>query len=208
MPDPIPSPTFREAPEMVCHLSNDKPSAIPSGTCQLLVDKPSGDPPSPARASIFGGVCHLLNDKPPAATSGECQLLVDKLSAAPSSFVAGENPENVCHLLNDKLPAAKTAVLELRVRNHPGTMSHITGLFARRGFNLEAIVCAPVDDGATSCMLLLVAAEPRLEQVERQLAKLYDVLTVRHRPDLRGEFFYQLVPSSAGGTGGGSNGAP
>jgi acetolactate synthase-1/3 small subunit len=92
-------------------------------------------------------------------------------------------------------------VLELRVRNHPGTMSHITGLFARRGFNLEAIVCVPVDEGATSCMLLLVAAEPRLEQVERQLAKLYDVLTVRHRPDLRAEFFYQLVPSAAGRTG-------
>jgi acetolactate synthase-1/3 small subunit len=87
-------------------------------------------------------------------------------------------------------------VLELRVRNHPGTMSHITGLFARRGFNLEAIVCAPVADGATSCMLLLVAAEPRLEQVERQLAKLFDVLTVQHRPDLGGDFFHLLVSSA------------
>jgi acetolactate synthase-1/3 small subunit len=101
--------------------------------------------------------------------------------------------------LNDKPSGAITAVLELRVRNHPGTMSHITGLFARRGFNLEAIVCVPVDDGATSCMLLLVAAESRLEQVERQLAKLYDVLTVQHRPDLGGEFFYRLVPSAASG---------
>ena len=119
-----------------------------------------------------------------------------------------ENPEMVCHLSNDKSFEAGTSVLELRVRNHPGTMSHITGLFARRGFNLEAIVCVPVDDGATSCMLLLVAAEPRLEQVERQLAKLYDVLTVRHRPDLRGEFFYQLVPSAAGGIGGDPNGVP
>lgn len=63
-------------------------------------------------------------------------------------------------------------------------MSHVTGLFARRGFNLEAIVCVPVDDGATSGMLLLVADEPRLEQVERQLAKLYDVLAIRHRADL------------------------
>jgi acetolactate synthase-1/3 small subunit len=83
-------------------------------------------------------------------------------------------------------------VLELRVRNHPGTMSHITGLFARRGFNLEAIVCVPVDGTSTSCMLLLVSDEPRLEQVERQLAKLYDVLTVRHRPELSREFFSRL----------------
>jgi acetolactate synthase-1/3 small subunit len=83
----------------------------------------------------------------------------------------------------------------LRVRNHPGTMSHVTGLFARRAFNLEAIVCVPVADGATSCMLLLVADEPRLEQVERQLAKLYDVLTVSRRRDLTREFFARLAPT-------------
>jgi acetolactate synthase-1/3 small subunit len=93
-------------------------------------------------------------------------------------------------------------VLELRVRNHPGTMSHITGLFARRAFNLEAIVCVPVEGGATSSILLLVAAEPRLEQVERQLAKLYDVLTVRHRPDLGPQFFSRLVPAAAGAPSG------
>jgi acetolactate synthase-1/3 small subunit len=89
-------------------------------------------------------------------------------------------------------------VLELRVRNHPGTMSHITGLFARRGFNLEAIVCVPVGAGRESCMLLLVADEPRLEQVERQLGKLYDVLTVRHRSDLTREFFARLAPATLG----------
>jgi len=116
-------------------------------------------------------------------------------SLAPSA--PAETPGNICHLLNDKPSGSHTAVLELRVRNHPGTMSHVTGLFARRGFNLEAIVCVPVDDGATSCMLLLVTDEPRLEQVERQLAKLYDVLTVRHRPDLTREFFSRLSPVSA-----------
>ena len=107
---------------------------------------------------------------------------------------SAEIPGTLCHLLRDKPSGARTAVLELRVRNHPGTMSHVTGLIARRGFNLEAIVCVPVADGATSCMLLLVADEPRLEQVERQLAKLYDVLTVRHRPDLMRDFFARLVP--------------
>ena len=89
--------------------------------------------------------------------------------------------------------AAPSAVLELRVRNHPGTMSHITGLFARRGFNLEAIACAPMADRATSCVLLLVANEPRLAQVERQLERLHDVLAVRHRADLAPEFFTRMV---------------
>ena len=90
-------------------------------------------------------------------------------------------------------PVRRSAVIELRVQNHPGTMSHITGLFARRAFNLEAITCAPVGDGRTSIMLLLVADEPRLEQVERQLEKLHDVFAVRHRADLLPEYFARCV---------------
>ena len=71
-------------------------------------------------------------------------------------------------------------------------MSHVTGLFARRAYNLEAIACAPVGNGATSRMLLVVGGEPRLEQIEQQLAKLYDVLCVRRREDLRPEIFAQI----------------
>jgi acetolactate synthase-1/3 small subunit len=93
--------------------------------------------------------------------------------------------------------ARRTVVLELRVRNHPGTMSHITGLFARRAFNLEAIACAPLADGETSCVWLLVAEEPRLDQVERQLAKLHDVLSIVHRPDVEPEFFAGLFSTPA-----------
>ena len=109
-----------------------------------------------------------------------------------------------CHLLGDKnlgggyvdVPAPKTAVLELRVRNHPGTMSHITGLFARRAFNLDAILCAPMADGQTSTMLLLVSNEPRLEQVERQLEKLHDVLALRHRSDIAPDYFAKATLGS------------
>jgi len=89
--------------------------------------------------------------------------------------------------------AIRATVLELRVRNHPGTMSHITGLFARRAFNLDAIVCVPIGDGTASRVLLLVSNEPRLEQVERQLAKLYDVLEIRHCPELDAEYFRRLA---------------
>jgi acetolactate synthase I/III small subunit len=92
----------------------------------------------------------------------------------------------------DPAAAIPSAVLELRVRNHPGTMSHITGLFARRAFNLEAILCVPEPGGESSRMLLLVADEPRLDQVERQLEKLHDVRTVRHRTDLDAGLFARL----------------
>jgi acetolactate synthase-1/3 small subunit len=91
--------------------------------------------------------------------------------------------------------APATAILDLRVRNHPGVMSHITGLFARRAFNLEAILCASIGDGGESRMLLLVADTPRLEQIERQLAKLHDVRSIRHRPDLGPDIF--AMPSGA-----------
>ena len=105
---------------------------------------------------------------------------------------AGALPEK-CNAMRDTPPALAATVLELRVRNHPGTMSHITGLFARRAFNLEAIVCVPIDDGATSRILLLVADDARLEQVERQLAKLHDVLAIRHRADLPVDYFSRFV---------------
>lgn len=93
----------------------------------------------------------------------------------------------------DSAVATDTAVLELRVRNHPGTMSHLTGLFARRAFNLDAIVCVPVGDGTESRILLLVVRDARLEQVERQLARLHDVLSVRFRPDLGAAHFARLA---------------
>ena len=86
----------------------------------------------------------------------------------------------------------RPVVIELRVRNHPGAMSHIAGLFARRGFNLEAIACAPIAGAAESRMLLLVGSEPRADQVERQLEKLHDVLSVTHRKDIGPEFFARM----------------
>lgn len=70
-------------------------------------------------------------------------------------------------------------VLRLVVRNHPGAMSHICGLFARRSFNLDGILCLPIEDGARSAVSLLVRDDERLEQLTRQLAKLEDVLAVR-----------------------------
>ncbi len=55
-------------------------------------------------------------------------------------------------------------ILELAVRNHPGVMSHVCGLFARRAFNVEGILCLPLKDGQQSRIWLLVADDQRLEQ--------------------------------------------
>lgn len=80
------------------------------------------------------------------------------------------------------------AVLRLLVRNHPGVMSHICGLFTRRAFNVEGILCLPVEDGTRSAVLLAVADDERLEQVVRQLRKLEDVLEIHRAPAAREAF--------------------
>lgn len=66
-------------------------------------------------------------------------------------------------------------VLELGVANHPGVMSHICGLFARRAFNVEGILCMPVGSGNTSRIWLLIFEDERLEKMIRQVEKLEDV---------------------------------
>jgi len=93
-------------------------------------------------------------------------------------------------------PAPETAprnrsVLELTVRNHPGVMSHVCGLFSRRGYNVEGVLCMPIGDGARSRIWLLVNEDARLEQMVKQLHGLEDVIDVgRHGADHR--VFVQL----------------
>jgi acetolactate synthase-1/3 small subunit len=79
-------------------------------------------------------------------------------------------------------PARRGIVLRLVVRNHPGVMSHVCGLFARRAFNVEGILCMPVGDATRSVVLLLVHEDDRIEQVVRQLRKLEDVVEVGLMP--------------------------
>ena len=79
-------------------------------------------------------------------------------------------------------PRRRGVVLRLLVRNHPGVMSHVCGLFARRAFNVEGILCMPVGDATRSAVLLLVHEDDRLEQVVRQLRKLEDVVDVGPLP--------------------------
>lgn len=69
-------------------------------------------------------------------------------------------------------------IIKLTVRNHPGVMYHITGLFSRRSFNLEGILCGRVGDGTNSQIYLLVKSDTYLQQVVKQLNKLHDVLEV------------------------------
>ncbi len=80
--------------------------------------------------------------------------------------------------------ALARAVLEIDVANHPGVMSHVVGLFSRRAYNVEGILCLPVGDGQQSRIWLLVNEDQRLTQMIRQVEKLEDVTAVRrHHAD-------------------------
>jgi acetolactate synthase-1/3 small subunit len=58
-------------------------------------------------------------------------------------------------------------------------MSHVCGLFARRAYNVEGILCMHLADGRESRIWLLVDEDRRLEQMVRQVLKLEDVSDVR-----------------------------
>ncbi|CBY27255.1 acetolactate synthase small subunit [Yersinia enterocolitica subsp. palearctica Y11] len=57
-------------------------------------------------------------------------------------------------------------------------MSHICGLFARRAFNVDGILCMPLAGGEDSRIWLQVLDDQRLQQMISQLEKLEDVLQV------------------------------
>lgn len=83
-------------------------------------------------------------------------------------------------------------IIDLLVHNHAGVMSHIVGLFARRGFNLEGILCGPTGDGEMSRMFLLVNHDNRLDQIVKQVEKLYDVQSAIIREDYDHQAFHRI----------------
>lgn len=67
------------------------------------------------------------------------------------------------------------------VENKAGVLSRISGLFARRGFNIDSLAVGPTDDPKISRITIVVNGDDYIaEQVVKQLNKLIDVLKVRN----------------------------
>jgi acetolactate synthase-1/3 small subunit len=65
------------------------------------------------------------------------------------------------------------------VENKPGVLARVSGLFARRGYNIESLSVSITDDPAVSRMTIVVAGDAdTLEQITKQLHKLVDTLKV------------------------------
>ena len=71
-------------------------------------------------------------------------------------------------------------VFQLLVDNTSGVLSRISGLFSRRGYNIESITAgATADSRITRITIVASGDEEILEQIEKQVAKLVDVRDIR-----------------------------
>ena len=76
-------------------------------------------------------------------------------------------------------------ILTMLVDNQPGVLSRVVGLFSGRGYNIESLCVAPTIDPLVSRITLVTKANlPAIEQIEKQLRKLVNVIKLR---DLSGK---------------------
>ena len=69
--------------------------------------------------------------------------------------------------------------LSVLVENQAGVLARVSGLFARRGYNIESLAVAPTDDERFSRITIVVDAESApLEQITKQLFKLINVVKI------------------------------
>lgn len=74
--------------------------------------------------------------------------------------------------------------LAVLVENQPGVLSHVAGLFARRGYNIESLVVGETEDKSVSRITLVVEGDERvIEQVTKQLNKQIEVIKVNDITD-------------------------
>ncbi|MDR0218967.1 MAG: acetolactate synthase small subunit [Enterobacteriaceae bacterium] len=70
-------------------------------------------------------------------------------------------------------------ILSVLLENESGALSRVVGLFSQRGYNIESLTVAPTEDPTLSRMTIQTKGDAKvLEQIEKQLHKLVDVLRV------------------------------
>ena len=69
--------------------------------------------------------------------------------------------------------------LAVLVENKPGVLTRVSGLFARRSFNIKSLAVGETEQPGISRMTIIVEADSApIEQVKRQLNKLINVLKI------------------------------
>ncbi|MCR5231620.1 MAG: acetolactate synthase small subunit [Acholeplasmatales bacterium] len=74
--------------------------------------------------------------------------------------------------------------LSVLVNNHMGVLSRVSGLFSRRGYNIESLSVGATEDNNISRMTIVMECEDDVyDQIKNQLAKLMDVLKLTEFKD-------------------------
>lgn len=69
--------------------------------------------------------------------------------------------------------------ISVLVNNQPGVLQRVSGLFGRRGFNIESITVGESEELGLSRMVIVTTGDNHtLEQISKQLYKLIDVIKV------------------------------
>ena len=75
----------------------------------------------------------------------------------------------------------KKYVLSVLVEDHAGVLSRVSGLFSRRGFNIDSLtVCETYNPGQSRMTIVVQGDEYVLEQIKKQLSKLVEVISIKH----------------------------
>jgi len=73
----------------------------------------------------------------------------------------------------------KPHTLSVLVENKAGVLSRVTGLFSRRGFNIESLAVGPCEEpGMSRITIVVIGDDAQVEQVMKQLNKLVEVIKV------------------------------
>ena len=81
------------------------------------------------------------------------------------------------YFLEERHDPNETHTLSVLVQNEPGVLARVIGLFSGRGFNIDSLTVAEVDDGAhTSRITVVTTGTPMvIEQIKAQLGRLVPV---------------------------------
>ncbi|MDR0909546.1 MAG: acetolactate synthase small subunit [Spirochaetaceae bacterium] len=75
-------------------------------------------------------------------------------------------------------------IIAVLVENRAGTLSRVSGLFSRRGYNIDSLTVGVTEDPSISRMTIAVSGDNAiLEQIVKQVEKLVDVIAVRQLSD-------------------------
>ncbi len=74
-------------------------------------------------------------------------------------------------------PSLRSATISVLVENEPGILARVVGLFAGRGYNIDSLTVAPVEDGRNRSRINIVTSgtDMIIQQIKAQLDRLVPV---------------------------------